>query len=123
MRLEAFKYLEDIRQAAELVAEFTRNKSLDDYAADIMLRSAVERQLQIVGEALREALRCEPSIHAHITDVADIISFRNRLVHGYATLADHIVWGIIEHDLPTLVLQVVALLEMYDEPGRQSDCE
>ena len=52
MRLEAKKRLYDILRAAAILAEFTDGKSIDDYERDIMLRSAVERQFAIIGEAI-----------------------------------------------------------------------
>jgi uncharacterized protein with HEPN domain len=59
MRLEAKKYLYDIQQAADLLAEFTGGKSFADYEADAMLRAAVERQFEIVGEALAQLARLD----------------------------------------------------------------
>jgi len=56
MRLEAKKYLLDIQASAALVASFTAGRNFDAYASDAMLRSAVERQFEIIGEALRRLL-------------------------------------------------------------------
>ena len=68
MRLESKKYLYDIARAAGLALEFVRGKSFADYAADALLRSAVERQLEIVGEALDTATSCATTgCHARTT--------------------------------------------------------
>ncbi|MFV1858310.1 MAG: DUF86 domain-containing protein, partial [Anaerolineales bacterium] len=102
MRLEAKKYLHDMRQAAELIASFTEGKSVADYDADAMLRSAVERQFEIIGEALAHLARLDPSLANRIREYARIIAFRNILIHGYAEVDHRIVWDIVESKLPTL---------------------
>ena len=109
--LEVRKYLFDIQQACDLLAQFTAAKTFDDYKADAMLRSAIERQFEIVGEALRQALRRAPELATHITDHQRIIAFRNRLIHGYAGVADEVVWGVLETGLPKLRAEVDALLD------------
>jgi len=74
-------YLFDIAEACRLVLEFTRTRSAGDYATDPMLRSAVERQLEIMGEALAQALRHHPGLLAgRIPEAPRIIAFRNQLV-------------------------------------------
>ncbi|BCR04325.1 antitoxin [Desulfuromonas versatilis] len=111
MRLEILKYLYDIDHACELLAQFTSGKGLEDYQADPMLRSAVERQFEIVGEALNQALRREPTLADQISHSGRIVAFRNRLIHGYATVADEMVWGIVESYLPVLKQEVAVLLQ------------
>jgi uncharacterized protein with HEPN domain len=69
----------DILVACDLLADFTRGKSFEDYAADALLRFAVERQLEIIGEALRVAVQHRPVLATQITDVPAIIAFRNPL--------------------------------------------
>jgi uncharacterized protein with HEPN domain len=76
-----------------------------------MLRSAVERQLMIVGEALNRLRKIEPEFLASITDSRKIIAFRNILVHGYDVIRNEVVWGIIDSDLSTLTVEVSALLQ------------
>ena len=76
-----------------------------------MLRAAVERQFEIIGEALRRLLADDPPTAARISEHARIIAFRNILAHGYADIDDQIVWGIVESKLPTLLEDVDALLK------------
>ncbi len=109
-RLEVRKYLFDIQQACDLLFQFTQGKSFADYSADPLLRSAVERQFEIVGEALNQLLRFEPTIASRISHTQRIIAFRNRLIHGYDSLADDIIWGVLETNLPALRYEVEALL-------------
>ena len=112
-------YLFDVAEACRLVEEFTRGKSAADYAGDPLLRSGVERQLEIVGEALTQALRNHPAeLTDRMPEAPRIIAFRNQLAHGYASVADDIVWGIVESSLPVLRARVEAFLQELDSPGR-----
>jgi uncharacterized protein with HEPN domain len=111
MRLESKKYLFDILQAARRVTEFIRKKEFADYAADAMLRAAVERQFEIIGEALRRLLKEDAPIATRIREHTRIIAFRNILIHGYADVDDRIVWDIVQSKLPTLLQDVESLLD------------
>jgi uncharacterized protein with HEPN domain len=82
MRIESKKYLYDIAQAAKLGLGFIAGKTFADYSADPMLRSAVERQLEIVGEALAQLARTDPATASQISEYQRIIAFRNILIHG-----------------------------------------
>jgi uncharacterized protein with HEPN domain len=75
-----------------------------------MLRSAVERQFEIVGEGVNQLSRIDPDTASRITEFQRIISFRNILIHGYANVDDRVVWGMIEGKLSTLKEDVSALL-------------
>ena len=105
------KWLEDIRTAARLIQRFVEGKSLADHQADAMLRSAVERQFEIVGEALNQALRSDPAVGEMVSHARRIVNFRNLLAHGYASVADDVVWGIVEGDLEVPLAEVERLLK------------
>ncbi|HEX9672701.1 MAG TPA: HepT-like ribonuclease domain-containing protein [Burkholderiales bacterium] len=110
MPLEARKYLYDIQQALELIEGFCAGKSFPDYQQDPMLRSAIERQLEIVGEAVTRLAQLNPALAEKLTEYRRIIAFRNILIHAYATIDDRIVWGVIEGRLPQLRVEVRNLL-------------
>lgn len=76
-----------------------------------MLRSAVERQFQIIGDALNKLRRVDPDTAAQIPDLARIIAFRNVLVHGYATIDNELVWEVATSRLPDLSAILRTLLE------------
>ena len=110
MRPEALKFLYDVLQACDLLNEFTEGKSFENYVNDVLLRSAVERQFTIVGEAVFQALRIDPSLESRISDARRIVNFRHVMVHDYATVDDRTVWGVVLGRLPTLRNEVEALL-------------
>lgn len=102
MHADARKLLWDAQQAVERVGRFTQGKTFDDYQADELLRSGVERQLAIVGEALGQLRRVDPATAASIAALSRVVGFRNILVHAYATVDSYIVSGIVEGDLDSL---------------------
>lgn len=110
MRLEAKKYLYDIREAAKLLSEFTAGKGFADFSREPMLRAAVEREFEIMGEALSQLARLDAKLVARITDYRRIVAFRNILIHGYADVDDRIVWDVVETKLPILRQEIEALL-------------
>jgi len=110
MQLEVRKYLFDVQRACALIRQFTAGKDLSAYSSDVLLRSAVERQFEIIGEALSQMLKLDNSLSAQITASKQIISFRNVLIHGYAKVLNHLVWEIIEAKLPVLQQEVDQLL-------------
>ncbi len=115
MRRDPRAYLWDARAAVDRILEFTRGRSLDDYLADAMLRAAVERQFEIVGEALSQLTKAEPNIAQRIPDIGEIVAFRNVLIHGYAAVDHRTVWRTVEEDLPRLRTRLGELLSELGE--------
>lgn len=107
---QAAKYIWDARRAAERIARFTAGRSYEDYLSDEMLRSAVERQFEIVGEAFAGLRRVAPSLAIDIPELPRIVAFRNVLIHSYATVDDHLVWSVVESNLPRLLTLLTHLL-------------
>jgi uncharacterized protein with HEPN domain len=103
MHADSRKLLWDARRAADRVVRFTQGKSFADYEMDDLLRSGVERQLAIAGEALSQLRRIDPATASAIAELPRVVGFRNVLVHGYATVDNRIVWGIIESNLRPLL--------------------
>jgi uncharacterized protein with HEPN domain len=103
------KFLADILNSIELIEAFLKETtSFEDYVSDLKTKSAVERQLGIIGEAINKFLK-EDGNNA-IENAKQIISLRNRLVHSYDTIDDSIIWSILALHLKPLRLEVGNLL-------------
>ena len=107
---EVSKLLFDMTNATERIARFASGKVYDDYVADDLLRSAIERQFEIIGEAMTRLLKLDPNTAAKITDHRKIAGFRNALIHGYDHIDDKISWGVVTTKLPLLQQELHALL-------------
>jgi uncharacterized protein with HEPN domain len=77
-------FLFDIQRACQLIAEFTSGMTLPEYSSDSRTRSAVERQLEIVGEAMSQMLKVYPEKVEELPQAPRVIAFRNYLIHGYS---------------------------------------
>jgi uncharacterized protein with HEPN domain len=104
------KLLDDIRDAAAFIRQVTHGKTLEAYRNDRLLRQAVERNFEILGEAVGRLARIDPDLAARIGDHPQIIAFRNVLIHGYDLIDDAQVWQVITDDLARLERQVGELL-------------
>ncbi len=111
MTLQAKKYLYDIKHAVALLNEFTKDKTFADYENDPMLCAAVEREFEIIGEAMSRLAAVDEELVGRITHYRRIIAFRNVLIHGYADIDNRLVWGVIEANLSTLSQEVDSLLQ------------
>jgi uncharacterized protein with HEPN domain len=112
-RREANAFLNDAITACEFAVTMTQGMDTDRYRRDLVVRSAVEHQLMIIGEALNRAERLSPGIRSRITDFSRIVAFRNMIVHGYFMVDEQTVLEIIRTHVPVLVAElrsVAALL-------------
>lgn len=105
MTEKAKKYLADILQAIELVEDFSKETTdFFEYQKDLKTKSAIERQLGIIGEAVNQFKKEEEEID--LSHTRQIVDFRNRLIHSYDNLDDSIVWAILKKHIPVLKKEV-----------------
>ena len=102
-------YLSDIKQAINEINSFLPDKK--DFFAfqkDLKTRRAIERNIEIIGEAAKRLITQQPD--TTITDIKKIIDTRNRIIHGYDSVSAEIIWSIIVRSLPVLEKEIDALL-------------
>jgi uncharacterized protein with HEPN domain len=110
MRPKAPKLLEDIRDAAAFIREAVRGKTLGDYQRDRLLRQAIERNFEIIGEAMNRLAQHDPDTAVSISKHRQIIDLRNVPIHGYDLIDHRVVWSTIDEEVPVLLAEVEALL-------------
>ncbi len=103
-------YLNDIVEACTAIERALSELDLAAYRANRLVRSSVEREFIIIGEAVAALSRVSPQVFAQVTRARRIVDFRNQLTHSYATVDDALVWLIAEHDVPVLRGECAALL-------------
>ena len=112
-------YLELALKALERVPRFMAARTLKAYLADELCQSAVERQLEIAGDALGQLRKLDPDLFARVPEGALIVAFRNVLAHGYATLDHRRVYDAAMHKVEELTLALHALLRDIPEDPDQ----
>lgn len=110
MEDEVKTWLVDIKQAIAEINDFLPNKKdFYSFQKDIKTKRAIERNVEIIGEAANRILKKQPDIL--ITDIKKIIDTRNRIIHGYDSVSDDIIWAIVVKHLPRLEEEVIFLLK------------
>lgn len=102
MRPEIAKRLLDAHAACGAIESFTAGIDYEAFEGSHLIRSAVERQFEIIGESLGRAHREEPSLEEVLPEVPKIVGLRNRLIHGYDSVDEEIVWDLVQTKLPSL---------------------
>ncbi len=110
MRRNPNKFIFDMLDSCRFLLDLTRTESVDRYRSDRVFRGAVERELQIIGEAMLQLKSHIPAMAETFTDHDRIIGFRHVLVHGYHSLDPDVVWLVIEKKLPVLQDELQAAL-------------
>jgi uncharacterized protein with HEPN domain len=106
------KYLSDIQYYTNEIYIHLKNiETFDEYQKNITVKRAVERCLEVIGEAMNHLLSVNSLIE--ITGKRQIIALRNRIIHGYDKVSDTAIWAIIHDNLPVLKNEVEKLLEGY----------
>jgi len=111
MDIEIKAWLYDILNAIIEIESFLSDsvKDFRQYQSDLKTRRAVERNIEIIGEAMSRILNKDSSIE--LSNSRKIVDTRNRIIHGYDSVSDDIIWGIIINHLPILKSEVIKLLE------------
>jgi uncharacterized protein with HEPN domain len=109
MDIEIKAWLYDILSSIMEIDSFFTDipKEYSSYRNDIRTRRAVERNIEIIGEALSRIMAKDSTIE--ITNSRKIVDTRNRIIHGYDSVSDEIVWGIVINHLPILQKEVQEL--------------
>ncbi|HSV69542.1 MAG TPA: HepT-like ribonuclease domain-containing protein [Methylibium sp.] len=110
------KHLFDAIAAARLAREFSAGLSFEAYAANALVRSAVERQLEILGEACQRMLAVDPTLRQRVPDTGLAIGLRNRIIHGYDRIENAVVYDTLMRDLPALETALAGELARYPAP-------
>jgi uncharacterized protein with HEPN domain len=104
-------YLADIIESCDAILAAVKGLGLEDYEANRLVRSSVEREFIIIGEAMAALSRTAQQTFDTISRGRRIVDFRNQLTHEYPTVDNALVWAIIERDVPLLRDEARALLD------------
>jgi uncharacterized protein with HEPN domain len=104
-------YLADIVDCCDAIAAALEGVDLAGYESSRTIRSAVEREFTIIGEAVNSLSRVDPGLSARISHARMIVGFRNQLVHDYPAILDSAVWAIARNDAPVLRAECEALMD------------
>lgn len=111
MDKKVLKHLSDVLTAIEEIDMFmsTRPKQYQVFCDDLLFRRGIERNLEIIGEAMNRALKLAPELT--ITDARKIVDTRNLVIHAYDAVRPEMIWGIVVNHLPLLRTEVAAFLD------------
>jgi len=111
MNDEIRKNLIDVLQSGEETQRFTQDMDFKTYQNNPITQRAVERNFEIIGEALNRIKRIDDKFLAGVSEHNRIIGFRNILIHGYDIVDEMIVWKAVKDHLPVLLKEIQMLLD------------
>ena len=105
------KWLYDIRFSIEEIEKFIEDteKTYAGFKQNLMLKRAIERNLEIIGEAINRILARQPNIE--ISNARKIVSLRNLVIHSYDSISNETIWSIVINNLPALKIEIQQLLD------------
>jgi len=108
------KWLLDIKNSILEIESFfeEKEKKFENYQKNILLKRGIERNFEIIGEAVNRVLRKDESIA--ISNARQIVQFRNLIIHAYDAISDENVWAVVINHLPKLKEEIDALLKNYN---------
>ena len=111
MTEKQLKLLYDVKLSIDEIESYfqTELKTYENYKKNSLLRRAIERNLEIIGEAINRILREDPSFS--IENAIRIIGLRNQIIHGYDSVSDETIWGIVTLHIPKLKTDIEKLIE------------
>ena len=104
-------WLYDILQSINEIDSYYDNKPkvFEEYVSDIKTKRTIERDLEIIGEAVNRILKKDKNFK--LDSVQKIVGTRNRIIHGYDKISDDLIWSIVINHLPKLKDEVTGLLD------------
>ncbi|HRT81357.1 MAG TPA: DUF86 domain-containing protein [Bacteroidales bacterium] len=111
MNEKVLKYLYDVKLAIDEIDSYFigREMRFEDYSKEILLKRAIERDLEIIGEAINRILAIDPDFP--LQNARKIVGLRNQIIHAYDNISDENIWGIVINHLPNLKKEIEKLIE------------
>jgi uncharacterized protein with HEPN domain len=105
MNRDVKKHLFDIKTSIDSINDYLgENPSFQEYQNNKLLRRAIEREIEIIGEAMNRIMKIEPDFK--IENSRQIVDTRNWVIHGYDKVDDVVIWGIVTNHLPKLQSEI-----------------
>ncbi len=106
------KWLYDIKIAIDEIDTYFESEPQDffTYRKNVMLKRAIERDLEIIGEAINRIITKDATFDGKISNAKAIIGLRNQVIHAYDSISDEIIWSILINHLPKLKIEVENLI-------------
>lgn len=110
---KVLKWLYDVKVSIDEINSYFINEKMDfsEYKKNFMRKRAVERNLEIIGEAVNRIIKTDIEIASKITDSTAIVGLRNQVIHAYDSISDETIWSILTNHLPKLKIEIDTLLE------------
>ena len=107
------KWLYDVKVSIDEIDSYFINEKMDffEYKKNFMRKRAVERNLEIIGEAINRIIKTDSVIASKITDSNAIVGLRNQVIHAYDNISDETIWAILTNHLPKLKIEIDKLLK------------